>query len=261
MFVLRKHLPLVVSASILAAHWTDHDPVLVISHSLLSKPQYSPWTMNDSLLSFKEALTDITQASVEYFWLNTGSVSSEALRSSHDIPLREHYSYLQIRYFLQGLIKFRPTPYTLTPFENFCRARPQTSGLISLIYSSIITSKKSPTRPYHLQWERELRKQLDPEDWQVMTFTISKCSKNVIFLENAYKVLYRWYYTPARLARFIPAYSPLCFRGCSQEGTMTHIWWTCQGYAGYGSEFTPSSETYSILTSKKIHTKHFSATQ
>lgn len=60
-----------------------------------------------------------------------------------------------------------------------------------------------------------------------MTLAISKCSKNVIFLENAYKILYRWYYTPARLAQFIPAYSPLCFRGCSQEGTMSHIWWTC----------------------------------
>ncbi|PIO25822.1 hypothetical protein AB205_0079130 [Aquarana catesbeiana] len=188
--------------------------------------------MNDSLLSFKEVLTDITQASVEYFRLNAGSVSSEDLRSSHDIPLREHYSYLQIHHFLQGLIKFQPTPYTLTPFENFCRARPQTSGLISLIYSSIITSKKPSTRPYHLQWERKLGKQLDPEDWQVMTLAILKCSKNVIFLENAYKVLYRWYYTPARLARFIPAYSPLYFRGCSKEGTMTHIW-----YTGYGSEY------------------------
>lgn len=58
-----------------------------------------------------------------------------------------------------------------------------------------------------------------------MTACLSKCSKNVLFLENAYKILYRWYYTPARPASFIPSYSPLCFRGCAQEGTMAHIWW------------------------------------
>lgn len=52
-------------------------------------------------------------------------------------------------------------------------------------------------------------------------------SSNFIILENAYKVLYRWYYTLVRLARFIPTYSPLCFRGCTQEGTMAHIWWSC----------------------------------
>ena len=60
-----------------------------------------------------------------------------------------------------------------------------------------------------------------------MTLTLSKCSCNVLFLENAYKVLYRWYYTPVRLARFIPNYSPLCFRGCSQEDSMANIWWSC----------------------------------
>lgn len=45
----------------------------------------------------------------------------------------------------------------------------------------------------------------------------------LLFLENAYKVLYRWYYTPAGLASFTPSYSPLCFRGCSQEGTMVEV--------------------------------------
>lgn len=147
--------------------------------------------------------------------------------SSHDIPLREHFRYMQIRHFLLTLIKSQATPYTLTPFEHLCRSQPQSPGLISLIYAAIIGSTKPPVKAYHLHWEAELGKKLDPEDWQAMTISISKCSKNVLFLENAYKVLYRWYYTPARLASFIPSYSPLCFRGCSQEGTMAHIWWKC----------------------------------
>lgn len=60
-----------------------------------------------------------------------------------------------------------------------------------------------------------------------MYIKLFKSSKNVLLLENDYKVLYRWYYTSARLARLISSYSPLCFRGCSQESTMAHIWWSC----------------------------------
>lgn len=47
MFMLRNHLPLVVSTSILAAPWSDHDPILVVACSILDKPQYSPLVIND----------------------------------------------------------------------------------------------------------------------------------------------------------------------------------------------------------------------
>lgn len=74
---------------------------------------------------------------------STRILTFDDFSSSHDIPLREHYSYLQLRHFLQQLIKSWSTPYNLTPFESLCRARPHSLGLISLIYSSIISSKKN----------------------------------------------------------------------------------------------------------------------
>lgn len=199
---------------------SPHLPLLHLLHCPLFPPgrdnpmQFKWWSENGFV-------------DIHSMFTPTKIIPFAALRSSHDIPLREHYSYMQIRHFLQQLIKSQPSPYTLTPFESLCRSRPQSSGLISLIYAAIIGSKKPPLRPYHLQWEAELGKKLDPEDWQAMTAALSKCSKNVLHLENAYKILYRWYYTPARLASFIPSYSPLCFRGCTQEGTMAHIWWRC----------------------------------
>lgn len=42
-----------------------------------------------------------------------------------------------------------------------------------------------------------------------------------------YKVLMRWYLVPAQVAKFLPSYSPTCFRGCSDSGTHPHIWWSC----------------------------------
>lgn len=91
MFMLRKPLPLVVSASILAVPWSDNDPVLVVCHSILSRPPCSPWVMNDSLLSFKEIREDIQKASVDYFRTNIGSVSSPVtLWEAYKALLRGH---------------------------------------------------------------------------------------------------------------------------------------------------------------------------
>lgn len=59
-------------------------------------------------------------------------------------------------------------------------------------------------RPFQQQWERELSVELESAVWQIMLQAASKSSRNVVTLENAYKVIYRWYYTPARLARIIP---------------------------------------------------------
>lgn len=91
MFVLRKHLPLIHSSSILSVPWSDHDPILTVCKSLLCKPQFSSWVMNDSLLSYKEILKDIHKASVEYFKLNLGSVSSPiTLWEAYKAVLRGH---------------------------------------------------------------------------------------------------------------------------------------------------------------------------
>lgn len=112
-----------------------HLPLLHLLHCPLFPPgrnnphQFSWWTEN--------SFTDI-----HFLCSPTRIFSFAALRSSHDIPLREHYSYLQLRHVLQHLIKSCPTPYTLTPFESLCRSCPQSSGLISLIYAPIIGSKK-----------------------------------------------------------------------------------------------------------------------
>lgn len=54
----------------------------------------------------------------------------DALRSSHDILLWEHYRYLQLHHFIQQLLQSQPTPYALTPFGSLCRAQPHSPGLI-----------------------------------------------------------------------------------------------------------------------------------
>lgn len=46
-------------------------------------------------------------------------------------------------------------------------------------------------------------------------------------MEANYKVLIRWCLVNSRVAKYVPTYSALCFRGCSDLGTHLHIRWTC----------------------------------
>lgn len=45
--------------------------------------------------------------------------------------------------------------------------------------------------------------------------------------EVNYKLLTRWHYTPVVLHKSFPQASPLCWRGCGEQATHTHIWWFC----------------------------------
>lgn len=94
-----------MAASILAVPWSDHNLVLVVCHSILCKPQYSPWGMNDSLLPLKEIQADIIKASADYFRLNEESVSSPlTLWETYKAVLRGHIIQLAVKHKLKQLL-------------------------------------------------------------------------------------------------------------------------------------------------------------
>lgn len=82
-------------------------------HHLLQCPLFPPGCDNPLQFTWwtKNGFVD-----VHSMFTSTKIIPFAALCSSHDIPLREHYSYMQLRHFLQFLIKSRSPPYTLTPF-------------------------------------------------------------------------------------------------------------------------------------------------
>ncbi|CAH2295251.1 Hypothetical predicted protein, partial [Pelobates cultripes] len=53
--------------------------------------------------------------------------------------------------------------------------------------------------------------------------------KSIIHTKSSKKVIYQWYLTPQRLYQIYPAADPKCWRCGFQDGTMTHIWWECNG--------------------------------
>lgn len=115
----------------------------------------------------------------------------------------------------------------LSTFESMCKNDPLAKGMISSFYTQLLTKSKSDKLTYVQKWEEDLGRKLDDAEWSEIWLTTKSSSPNVTAMEANYKVLTRWYLVPARMAKYTPNHSALCFRGCTDPGTHLHIWWTC----------------------------------
>ena len=145
----------------------------------------------------------------------------------HQLPQSELFRYLQIKNFFMPYIQNLSKLDELTQFERICKREPHSKGLISIIYKHLITLPTADPPSYVEKWERDLGLQLESSDWDKIWTTTKSSSQNIIALETNYKVLLRWYLVPVRIAKYIPQYSPLCFRGCGELGSHIHIFWEC----------------------------------
>lgn len=61
---------------------------------------------------------------------------------------------------------------------------------------------------------------------------------------------------PARVAKYAPTYSALCFRGCSDLGTHLHTWWTCPTVQSFWKEIF---ELASVMFQTSVQPDPFAA--
>lgn len=151
----------------------------------------------------------------------------DLLCAQHQIPLLEHYHYIQIRHFYTSHHSLPPSS-SPTPFEQICHDSPRGKGLMSTLYKTALASYFSDALPYQSKWETDCNEKFTPEDWGTMLQNLRKATKSLTVRETAYKVLTRWYYTPSRPQMMFPGTSGLCFRGCQLPGTFRHIFWNCR---------------------------------
>lgn len=111
-------------------------------------------------------------------------------------------------------------------YKGICNSNPHAPGIISKLYTHLTTTS-SHLSSYTTCWINDLNVSLEQEDWDDIWATTNSSSQNITAVETNYKVLLRWYMVSARIAKYLPTYPPTCFRGCGEQGTYVHIWWTC----------------------------------
>lgn len=139
----------------------------------------------------------------------------QLLRENYQLPDTEAFSC--IMHFLNTLKRTSHLTSSIS-MEYLCRNLNKHTGHISKLFA-ILTS--SSTKLLYMENGNKT------EEWSKLAQYVSKTYINTSLIEASYKVLYRWYLVPVRVASSVLWASPLCFRGCGLEGTVFHTWWSC----------------------------------
>uniref|UniRef100_A0A803K9R1 Reverse transcriptase zinc-binding domain-containing protein n=1 Tax=Xenopus tropicalis TaxID=8364 RepID=A0A803K9R1_XENTR len=156
------------------------------------------------------------------------------LIENYNLPKTEHYRALQLLHWAQkcwGSSRSDQAP--LTCFERWCLNNAPPPKTISLLYLTLVSPKSLTDILYIKQWGNDLGVSLTDTQWPQLWENLKHSSSNTVISEAGYKVLFRWYLTPVRLARIYHNTNDHCFRGCSAPGTMGHIWWHCPKVVRY----------------------------
>lgn len=106
----------------------------------------------------------------------------------------------------------------------------------SLAYTWIHCPKRTSTARPRESWSKELGVVLTDKQWERACILAHKCSLSTRTQETSYKLLTQWYATPAKLHKWFPQTSELCWRCEKACGFLYHIWWECPLIASYWSD-------------------------
>lgn len=92
----------------------------------------------------------------------------------------------------------------------------------------LLAAHSDQSLPFWVNWERELGEAFLEGDRVKIVQHVLKAARCVSFEESGYKLLTRWYHTPAFLHKMFPDCSDRCCWRCGEkEGCLLHLFSSC----------------------------------
>lgn len=101
--------------------------------------------------------------------------------------------------------------------------------LISKIYKVILEryTADEVVKEQMTKWAVNINSDIMMDQWEYLWQKTNKISACTSLQENSFKMIYRWYMTPKKLARIDRTHSNRCWKCKKHEGSLFHMWWTC----------------------------------
>ncbi len=147
------------------------------------------------------------------------------MQSQFGLPQSHFFRYLQVRHFVrEHLPGFLIKPKS-HKFHDILLSDPNSKHLIS----RFATAFKVPADSGHIRetWTRELGVMISEELWEESLSSIQYYSVNSRYQLIQFKVLHRLHYSKTKLSKIFGSVSPICDRCGVDEGSLSHLFWSC----------------------------------
>lgn len=151
----------------------------------------------------------------------------DELHLKHNIPKKDFFKYLQIRYF----VRTRDTSLTLNSsdffLDRFFLKDTEVKHFISKFYSMISHHKADNLILLQRAWSKNLKFDNDENVWEdivKLPLNVSVCNR---FKEMQFNIVHRAYISQNKYSKINKTVSPQCPKCNNNIGTFFHCLWEC----------------------------------
>lgn len=154
----------------------------------------------------------------------------EQLKNDFDLPRVNFFRYLQLRTFLtthKEWDKFsKPTP--LEKYLIELQTGDEEKKIISKLYNILLSMNQNDSSQIKGRWEAEANMDISQDDWHDVCTEAHLVTNSNTWREFKWKIITRYFRTPAIVSKMGPRYPSSCWRNCGAHiANHTHIFWLC----------------------------------
>lgn len=194
--------------------------------------------------------------------------SFQLLKQEFNLPSNDFYKFLQLRHFLEFILKNEGIRFDLSDIEKQLFSSPALKKKISVFYSMLSNVGTSSFDSLKVIWEKDFETNFSDEEWLSICSGVFFRNASISNHEQSFKFIYRTYLTPVRLHKIFPNVSQYCFKCKSNIGTVMHVFWDCDMIKTYwkeihkmvqkiiGKSFELSPSIYLLNSKFELHLNH-----
>uniref|UniRef100_R4G9D8 Reverse transcriptase domain-containing protein n=1 Tax=Anolis carolinensis TaxID=28377 RepID=R4G9D8_ANOCA len=173
--------------------------------------------------------------------------NEELMIKTYEELKQEHQKITWFQYFqiVQCYKEDAKTGFTVKsgPWEVIMQ---KDKKIIRILYQLLLqwSTEEEQIKNCQIKWAKDIGQNININQWEEIWNKKLKFTTSIEIRENWYKMFFRWYYTPAKLAKFNKNSSNKCWKCNKEIGTFFHQWWKCKKVKEYWNNIHKATQKF-----------------
>ena len=155
--------------------------------------------------------------------------SFQQLQSEFNLHQSQFFRYLQLRSYINSVPEYK-TGVSTCPNQVesiLIKATTLPKKRVSFLYESLFLVEKASTINSKAYWENQFQLQIDERLWGNILLNSKRITCSNKSYETQFKIIHKLHVSPVIRSKYDPLCSPICPRCKSEQGTYSHMIWSC----------------------------------